>query len=486
MEQDTCVKPSLKRYSLKTYLTLIFFSAFGIFAFFISFPLPGYQISILGWQFGAVSANSTMLITHITNFVRAAFWGGNFKAMPAIIWLMAVYCLADLFLFRFDNFWRANKVTTAFSVFKILGFVLLTITVANYYFGFHPAILSWYFSGLESIGGANISFYILDRILISICIILPVTAALLPFLADYGLIDLVGVISRRFMRPVLKLPGRAAVIAVSALLANFSVGHIAANDQYKSGRMSARESIIIATCLSSVSMGFMLVLAQNTTLMHMWNTYIWTTFLIMILVTLVGVRIYPLNKIPNTYYEDVAPVPEKVYSKHIMAFAVKEALDTAATADHYGKRAKYILKESVGILAACMVGPSFFATVGLALYTFTPIFTWVGYVFWPFMLIAIPASEAVTASSGVALGFLENMMPSLLVATGEWSLRIRYMLAVVPVTSVVFLASFVPCIMATSLPVKFGHLVIIWLERVILSIIFAALISIILFPAGAT
>ena len=136
------------------------------------------------------------------------------------------------------------------------------------------------------------------------------------------------------------------------------------------------------------------------------------------------------------------------------------------------------------MLAASIVGPAFFATVGIILFTFTPIFTWIGYIFWPFMRIAIPAHEAVTASSGAAVGFLENMLPSLLVSTGEWSLRIRYMLAVVPVTAVVFLASFVPCIMATSLPVKFWHLVIIWLERMIMSIIFAALISLLLFPAG--
>jgi nucleoside recognition membrane protein YjiH len=137
------------------------------------------------------------------------------------------------------------------------------------------------------------------------------------------------------------------------------------------------------------------------------------------------------------------------------------------------------------MLGASIVGPAFFVTVGIVLFAFTPIFTWIGYIFWPFMRIVIPAHEAVTASSGAAIGFLDNTLPSLLVATGEWTLRIRYMMAVIPVTAVVFLSSFVPCIMATSLPVKFGHLVIIWLERMILSIIFAALISLILFPAGA-
>jgi nucleoside recognition membrane protein YjiH len=143
------------------------------------------------------------------------------------------------------------------------------------------------------------------------------------------------------------------------------------------------------------------------------------------------------------------------------------------------------MKDTIGIMATCSTGPAFFAVAGIALFIFTPVFSWIGYIFWPFMRIAVPANEAITASSGAALGFIEVTLPSLLVAAGEWSIRTRYMMAVIPVTSIVFIASWIPCIMATELPVKFSHLVIIWLERIFLSIILAALLSLILFPAGA-
>jgi nucleoside recognition membrane protein YjiH len=83
------------------------------------------------------------------------------------------------------------------------------------------------------------------------------------------------------------------------------------------------------------------------------------------------------------------------------------------------------------------------------------------------------------------VSFLEVTLPALLVTTGEWTLRIRYMLAVIPVTSIIFLASFVPCLMATEVPVKFWHMVIIWLERMILSVIITGLFAMVLFPAGA-
>jgi len=479
------VKPDLSGYSAKTYIRLIFFSAFGIFAFFINFPLPSYQISIAAWQFGNVDATSTMLVSHLTRFVRAALWTGNFKAMPAILWILGVYCLADLFFVRFNSFWRSSGVATTFSVLKIFGFVLLTVTAIEFYFGYYPPFFSWYFTGVEMISGESISFFVMDRILIMVFITIPLSAAFLPFLTGYGLVDLVGVIARRFMRPIFKLPGRAAVIAVSALLASFVVGHIGASNEYKTGRMNKRESIIVGTSFTSASIGFLLVLAMNANLMHIWNIYLWSSFAILLLVTLISVRIYPLNKISNSYCEGVTPIPENVYTEHITRHAVKEAFDTATSAEKFGKSICKIMKDCMGVLGTCATGTTFFAGVGIVLYAFTPVLIWLGYAFWPFTSIALSTDEAVIASSGAILSLIDIILPTLLVATGEWSLRIRYMMAVIPVGSIVFLAAWVPCIMATGLPIKFSQIVVIWLIRMVLTIIFAALFAMVLFPAGA-
>ena len=174
-----------------------------------------------------------------------------------------------------------------------------------------------------------------------------------------------------------------------------------------------------------------------------------------------------------------------MYKTGLFKNAIKEALDIAEAAEHPGKRIAFIMNETIGVLGTVASGTAFFAAVGVVLYTYTPIFKWIGYIFYPFMRIAIPASEAVTASTGAAVSFLEVTIPALLVTTGQWTLRVRYMLAVIPVSSIIFLASFIPCLMATEVPVKFGEMCIIWLERMILSIIITAIFAIILFPAGA-
>lgn len=475
-----------KTYKTSTYLKFIVFSITGIFVFFINVPMPGYQIRIGIWEWGAVAAQSNVVVSHLTNFLKAALYTGNFKAMPFIVWGIGVYSIVDLFVLRPGKFWHTTKVAAVFAVFKIVGFIMLCFAMIEIYLGWHLGFMNWFFSPVASLGDKSICVFIMNSILVTICISIPAASLFLPLLVDYGLVDFVGVLVRPIMRPVFKLPGRAAVIMVSAFLGNFSVGHIAINDQYKTGRMTEREAVVIGTSFSTVSVGFLLALANNTGLNERgyWNLYFWTAFLITLLVSLIGVRIYPLRQIADDYYPGVQPCPEQVIKKGVFKVALNEALDIAENQDSLVKRIGYIMKETLGVLGTVASGTAFFATFGVILYTYTPIVKWIGYIFYPFMRISIPASEAVIACTGAAVSFVEVTIPALLVTVGEWSLRIRYMMAVIPVTSIIFLASFVPCLMATDVPVKFKDMVIIWLERMILSVIITGIFAVILFPAG--
>lgn len=474
----------MKQYKTSSWLKFILFSFIGIYVFFINFYVPEYQIKLGPWEWGLVAGQSNVLVSHFTNFVKAALFTGNFKAMPFVVWIIGVYSIVDLFVLRPDKFWHTTKVASVFAVFKIIGFVLLCFAVISIYFNWNPAFMDWFFQPVASLGDKSISMFIMNNILVSICISIPAASLFLPLLVDYGLVDFVGVVVRPIMRPVFKLPGRAAVIMVSAFLGNFSVGHIAVNDQYKTGRMTEREAVVIGTSFSTVSVGFLLVLANNTGLNERgyWNLYFWTAFLITLLVSLVGVRIYPLKQIRDAYYPSATPQPEPVIHKNLLKVAMEEALEVAENQASLGVRIKYIMKETLGVLGTVASGTAFFATVGVLLYTYTPIIKWIGLIFYPLMRIAIPKAEAVTACTGAAVSFIEMTIPALLVTVGEWSLRVRYMMAVIPVSSIIFLASFVPCLMATDIPVKFKDMVIIWVERMILPVLITGIFAMILFP----
>lgn len=482
-----------KKYSAATWLKFIIYSAFGVFAFFINFNLPQYQIHIGAWEWGLVKAQSNVLCSHLTNFVKAALYTGNFKAMPFVVWAVGAFAVVDLIWLRPAKAWKTTKINALFAVFKMIGFVVLTMIIVDIYFGVHFSFMNWLFNPVDSLNGNNIANFVMANILVTITISIPCASLFLPFLVDYGLVDFVGVFVRLIMRPVFKLPGRAAIIMVTAFLGNFSAGHIAVNDQYKTGRMTERESVCIDTSLSTASVGFLMALATNTGLnnaelwggKNYWNTYFWIAFLVTLLVALIGVRIRPLSKIPDDYYPGAEPNPEKIIKTGLFGAALTEALDIVEAQDNPGKRIVGVMGETMNVLGTVAAGTSFFGTFGVVLYTFTPIINWLGYIFWPFFrILGFTGEELAVACQGAMISIVEITVPALLVSVGVWSLRLRFMLAVLPVTAIVFLASFVPCCMGTEVPVKFSHLIVIWLERMILSILICGLIAVLIFPAS--
>jgi len=52
---------------------------------------------------------------------------------------------------------------------------------------------------------------------------------------------------------------------------------------------------------------------------------------------------------------------------------------------------------------------------------------------------------------------------------------------VVCVSEIIFFSAVVPCILSTKIPIKIPQLLVIWVERVILTIIFAGLIALVAF-----
>jgi len=458
-----------KKYPVSAYLKFIILPLVGIFAFFIDIPMPAY--TVMGFT---VAQNSTIPINHLTNFIRALLWNGDFKAMPYVVLAISLYGMVDLVIRRKKHF--SNTLNKVFAIIKVIGVVFIVFAV----FGVGPSFLH---EPRAILSYRSISAFVLTGVLITISISIPLAAIFLPFLLNYGLVEFVGVLVRPIMRPLFKLPGRSAVILVSALLGNFSVAHIAVDDQYHRGQMTERESLAICTGFCSSSIAFMMVLATNAGIINnYWNAYVWSTFLMIILITLIGVRIPPITRIRNGYAPGVEPKLEKEYKKHLFKNSLAEGLSIATVAPNPAKGIAQILKATAGILAAIIMGAGFSTSVGMLLYFYTPLFEWLGIIFRPLMMVVqIPYNEVVTASTGAAFSLLEVTIPSLLVMEGAWSYHIRYMMAVVPMTSVIFLGSFVPSLISTNLPVKFWHLMVIWLERMILSILFAGVFSLILF-----
>lgn len=424
---------------------MITMSFIGIFVFFISIPIGGKK---------------SIFVNHLAEFLTVTL----FQLMPYIILIISSYCIVDIFRNKGES--KKDAVSMILSACKIVGYIFLIFTI----FRVGPSFLL-----NESVG-----LFIINKLLIPITINIPVSALFLPFLLDYGLIDFIGVLFKKVMRPIFKCPGRSAVIAVSAFLGNFSVGHIAVDSMYKTGKLTEKEAVIIGTGFCTCSIGFLIVLANTLDIMEYWNFYFWSSLGITFFVTFVSIRLWPLNRKKEVYYDGVTPQPEQEFKRDLIQNAYRVGLAAVEEAEPLQKRLIFILQESFKILSGLLCGAMFFASIGMYLNQNTSFFTYLGYIYYPFLkLVQIPDIKVAVDAAGISI--LDLFLPAIIGAKEMIALQTRYLIAVIPVSMIVFFAGFIPCILATEIPVKLSELVFLWVQRTILTILVAGIIGMIYF-----
>ena len=222
----------------------------------------------------------------------------------------------------------------------------------------------------------------------------------------------------------------------------------------------------------------MVVVAKTLDLMGQCNTYFWVTFLVRFLVTAITVRIWPLNVVPDTYHPDAKPQPEEEVSGSRLSFAWREAQETVAAAPSLGKNIWINVRD--GVLMTMAILPSILSIglLGLVLATYTPVFDWLGYVFYPFTW-ALQIPEPMLVAKASAVGIAEMFLPALIVAKS--AVVAKFVIGVVSVSGIIFFSALVPCIMATDIPIPLWKLVVIWFQRVVLTLILVTPIAFLLF-----
>lgn len=394
-----------------------------------------------------IGDRNSIMLDHIVSFIQA-----NAASLTPYYGLIIIAAGA---LYPFiSGAWKKSAVDIVFSIFKLIGLLVGLMLV----FHFGPA---WLFN-------PDMGPFLFEKLVIPVGLLVPIGAIFLALLVGYGLLEFVGVLMHPIMRPVWKTPGRSAIDAVASFVGSYSLGLLITNRIYKEGKYTAKEAAIIATGFSTVSATFMVIVAKTLDLMSIWNTYFWLTLVVTFAVTAITVRIWPLSKIQNEYYESATPQPEAEVRENRFAAAWKEAKATVKASPKLIENIWINLKD--GVLMAMAILPSILSIglLGLVLAEFTPVFDWIGYIFYPFTWI-VQLPEPMIAAKAASLGIAEMFLPALLVT--EAALIVKFVIAVVSVSGIIFFSAVVPCIVATEIPISIPQLIIIWVERVILTIL---------------
>ncbi|WP_107853054.1 YjiH family protein [Oceanimonas marisflavi] len=428
------------RTSLKASLRLLGLSAVGIFIFFIPVTL---------------NDKTSIPLDHMVGWLRTALGesGAGWYAM-AIILAGAIYPLVT-------GHWRRSLTDRIFLGLKWLGVIAGALALT----GMGPAALQT----------PDMLPFLFNKLVISVGLIVPVGSVFLAFLVGYGLLEAIGILVQKLMRPIWRTPGRSAIDAVASFVGSYSIGLLITNRVYSAGHYSAREAAIIATGFSTVSATFMIIVAKTLDLMDIWNQYFWLTLVITFVVTAITVRLPPLSTMDDSA-EHREPVGEPGQR---LAVAWQNGLQVAERAPSLPRNVLENFRD--GLVMTISILPSIMSVglIGLLVAKYTPLFDWLGYLFYPATQIW-GLEQGMALSRATASGLAEMFLPALLMAEADFVAR--FAAGVVCVSSVLFFSASIPCILATRIPLKVGTLVLIWFIRAFLSLLLAIPVAMLIAP----
>lgn len=412
-------------------IQLIVFSAIGLVMFFVPFT---------------IGEKSTILFDHGATYLV----NQQHTLSVTLLFVLMIFGVSKPFI---DGSWRKNITHKILTVFKVLGLVLAVMYIT----GNAPAFM------MEK----DMLPFLFEKLALPVGMIVPLGALILAFLVGFGLLEMVGVLMQPIMKPIWKTPGASAIDAVASFVGSYSIGLLITNRVYLQKQYSAREAIIIATGFSTVSAAFMVIVAKTLGLMEFWNLFFWSTLVITFIVTAITARIPPISRFDNELDR-----PNLDYKRGTRLKAAYElGLSTSRRASDF----KQILWSNFrdGLTMAAAIVPSIIAVglTGLLLAKYTPVFDALGLLLYPFTWLGgLP--EPLVAAKGMSAGLAEMFLPALLLS--EADMLTRYVAGVISISSVLFFSAMIPCVLATEIPISVGKMVIVWFQRVALSILLAA------------
>ncbi|MEJ9232478.1 YjiH family protein [Peribacillus butanolivorans] len=431
-------KPSRQVGALKFFI----YSFIGLFLYFVPVEING---------------KSMILLTHAIDWVEVAF-----KPFVPYYALIMVFMggLAPVI----SGKWKESKFDFTFTLAKVLGCIIAVMAVFNI--------------GPEFLMAPDMIPFLWDLIVVPILLMIPVTIISLVLLLNYGILEFLSVFFQPIMKLIWKTPGSSALDAMVSFTGGYAAAVIVTNDLYKRGIYTLKEAIIIATGFSTVSITFLVVIADTLDLMKYWNVFFFSCFVITFLVSAITARIYPISKKPNTYYDK--PSDEKNdMSGNIFVRAINAGIDAARNSKSLISNLLDGYKgDMFKISAAVTASILSIGLTGLIIAKYTPVFDIIAYVFYPFTyLLQLP--EPMIAAKAVSIEIAEMFLPTLLVV--DMPIITKFVVAVTSTTAILFFSASIPALLSTDIPIKMRDIIIIWIERTILSLIFAAAIAHIVF-----
>jgi nucleoside recognition membrane protein YjiH len=278
--------------------------------------------------------------------------------------------------------------------------------------------------------------------------------------------DLLGTLISKFMYKLFKVPGRAAIDAISSWLGDGTLGIMITDTQYKQGFYTAKEAAIISVCFSLVSLPFSTVIADQLGLMHLFVPFYGTVCAASFACAIIMPRIYPLNKFKDTTYNNVPHLKEDLIPENtnIFKFALNKAIDRANNAPSMKEIIINGCNTVIDMYLALLPLVMAWGTLALVVAEFTPLFKVISLpIVYILEFLKIP--DAASAAPAVLVGFTDMFLPSIMVSGDGISVVTQFIIGALSITQLIYLTETGAVILKSDIPLNLKDLFVIFLIR---------------------
>ncbi|NHN60803.1 MULTISPECIES: YjiH family protein [Halorussus] len=420
-----------------------FVAAFAVGAFFFLLPVP--------WE-GSITVPFDIAVSYLTeNFPDAV----GLYAMAIIVAGAGLTTLARLGVDELgpvdlDYFDSSN----AFWALRVAGALLAPVMFLR--------------AGPDWLWAPGIGGFMWTTLVYSVGVIIPIGAVFITIFVELGGLEFVGTLARPVMHPLFKVPGRAALDSLASWVGSYSVGLYVTRNVFERGGYNKREVFTIATCFSTVSIGFVGVVASTLGMLRLFPVIFGAYFACVVICAVILVRVPPISTTPEEYIAD--PDPELPFSGSpgdYVRLALSEAVGKAEEGETFLEASKRGFVDGLK-LTSLILGT--ILAVGLAavlVSEYTPTFEIIGAPLAP-VLAALGLPSAETIAPAVLVGITEMYVPVLLAA--EAAPKAKFFIAVLSVSQLIFFSSVGPMIMDmfSDVPVRFRDLVALFVMRTVI------------------
>ncbi|MGO2366863.1 MAG: YjiH family protein [Pseudoalteromonas sp.] len=459
----TNLSTSNTQFDLKVWFTFLVPSLIGILLFMTPVPMNGAMTIPIAVMAKAIQ---TTIAPNVVTIITAIICATGVISLIVKLFKPVSLMQSAIVKHLFDVHWL-------WLVIRLLGMAVIVLLFVNiHYPEFKSALPNFLLPIFNGVTSQNTGGLVLNDLLPVLLSVFILAGLLLPLLLNFGLLEMIGTLLTKLMRPLFGVPGRSAVDCAASWLGDGSVGILMTARQYEEKHYTEREAAIIGTTFSAVSITFSLVVIGQVGLESLFAPFYFTVCIAGIVAALIVPRIPPLSFKRDVFIDGTAPdkhaerVPD---GKTLVSHALHIALTKAKKSSGFAGTLKEGVHNALDMVFAVLPVVMAVGTLALVIAEYTPVFEYLGRPFVPFLeLLQIPEAEA--AAQTIMVGFADMFIPSILAAGTIESDVTRFIIAAMSVTQLIYMSEVGALLLGSKIPVNIFELFVIFILRTLITL----------------